>query len=225
MREASLLKLSKIMKHQYFSLTFCAFALATFAAFVPDMALARRGLGFVPPPYLTRLYCSFFTIAPIAAIFSFVSYFSFSRLGAESSKKRLHVFLIIVGILVFVGSFAAANDACNDEGWNPYMSGADPLSLIVSVAVILWVQNVEMWARYIIAIVAVIPSWWLSALSLMAWQSFGQKIGLPTTWQEHSLNNSGRSRVRIDTLRFTTPHARQALPYRARSRRLRPWPS
>jgi hypothetical protein len=148
----------------------------------PTVAFAKRTSDYVPPPFATRLFCSFMTILPCMAVLSLAAYFVMRMFDKESARNKKTIYFCIVAILIIASSVWSAMDALNDELCSPSSEGTFAGALIFPIAVLLLNKRMSFIKRLIIAILLVIPSLYLSLFMLEEWQYLGRHLGLPTTW-------------------------------------------
>jgi hypothetical protein len=144
--------------------------------------LARRTSDFVPPPYLSRLFISLFTLSPFAFLLALLSYLPLRKrdlLPAMPSCARLAGSTLLCLLL---GALLAATDGLNDELWQPYTAGAFSLSFIPPLRLLAVPNTLSLPRRkaFAFALFAalVVPLQMLVALC----QDWGMQHGLPTTW-------------------------------------------
>jgi heme/copper-type cytochrome/quinol oxidase subunit 4 len=149
---------------------------------LPAVVFAKRTRFYVPPPFATRLFCSFVTILPCMVVLSLAAYFAMRVFDKERARNKKLIFVCIVAVLIIAGSILSAMDALNDELWNPALSGSFAGTLIFPIAILLLNKKIGFIKRLIIAVLLVIPFHLLSLFVFEGWQELGRHLGLPTTW-------------------------------------------
>ncbi len=160
---------------------------ATIMAFVvlaamPEIAVAKRIAGFVPPPYWARFFISLLTLVPVAALRAATSYLGAKQLDRVTCQARRLWLLGASVVLTAAGAGWAASDGYNDELWSPYVTGSLALSLLVPLAVVFLTKRWNTWVRVLVAVLIAVPSWFVTTRIAMGWQFWGMSKGLPTTW-------------------------------------------
>lgn len=151
--------------------------------FLCDSALAKKVIGYIPPPYYLRLLISFFTLAPIGFIIGGLSYYSVRYFDQENCIKNKKLFLMTLIGLILIGAITGALDGLNDECWNPAMIGSISLSLIIPAASLILHRMFKLLPRIIISIVAIIPSLFVIEVVVYFYQNYTYfELGWPTAW-------------------------------------------
>ena len=149
---------------------------------LPNIAMAKRSIHYVPPPYITRFLCSLFTLALVAALLAAPSYFSIRLFDPVYCRRKRNLFILIVFIILILATILVSFDALNDELWSPWLTGSPIISLIIPLALLTLTNKFKLWLRLIISVVSIVPSVILSGFIAYYWQFFGLHLGLPTTW-------------------------------------------
>ncbi len=149
---------------------------------LPVTAYAKKIEDYVPPPFISRLFISIITIAPGCILIAIAAYFINKKLDKENSIKKKNIFFILSASFIIIGSLWAATDVLNDELFSPASEGSIIGSLIPSLAIILLNRRNKLLYRLVIAILLVIPSFWVSTFIICGWQELGYDFGIPTTW-------------------------------------------
>jgi hypothetical protein len=149
---------------------------------LPTMVFARKIDGYVPPPFATRLFCSFMIIIPCTVVLSLAAYFLMRMFDKDTTQNKKLMFICIVTVLIIMGSILSAMDALNDELWNPALSGSFEATWIFPIALLLLNKRIGFIKRLIISVVLIIPSYLLSVVVFNGLQELGMRLGLPVTW-------------------------------------------
>jgi hypothetical protein len=149
---------------------------------LPTVVFASRPTFYVPPPFATRLFCSFVTIIPCMAALSLAAYFVMRMFDKESARNKRLIFICIAAVLIIASSIWSAMDALNDELCSPSSEGTFAGALIFPIAVLLLNRRIGFVKRLIIAVLLLMPFLYLSLFIFEGYQRLGMNLGLPVTW-------------------------------------------
>jgi hypothetical protein len=148
-----------------------------------ESAIAKKVIGYIPPPYYIRFLISFFTLAPIGIIAGGLSYYAARYFDYENCIMNRRLFLLILIVLILIGSFAGASDSFNDECWNPAMLGSVALALIIPTASLILHRRLNVAPRVIISFASLIPSLVIMEVATYSYQMYSYfELGWPTAW-------------------------------------------
>jgi hypothetical protein len=148
-----------------------------------DSAIAKRVIGYIPPPYYIRFLISIFTLTPIGFITGGLSYYGARFFDYETCMKNRKLFFAMLFAFIFIGSFIGASDGLNDECWNPAMLGSVPLSLIIPIAALILTRRFKLLPRVIISCALLIPSLVIIEVAIFSYQSYTYfELRWPTAW-------------------------------------------
>jgi hypothetical protein len=158
--------------------------LLTVVLFVAGVAeaLAKRALGYTPPPYAERLARAVLGLAPAAVILGFATWFLITRFGSRFDAHIRNRFIASVIALTLCGAAFAATEWLSNEPWNVAVWGTPFLALIPLVGLLVLLPRVSLWKRLLVGVVLVAPVFLAAVFATSAWQDWGGDRGVPNVW-------------------------------------------
>lgn len=141
--------------------------------------LGEKPTDYVAPSFLVRFGRSLLFLGIVGGLIAVVLYLVqlWMHRGVVDRARRVRYWQV-VAVLIFAGSFGAATDALNDEGWNPPSAGSFCLAPLLAVAILV-LTNRSPSAGDWIAAVGLTPFFFLG----IRWLLFGvQHAGLDLSW-------------------------------------------
>ena len=145
------------------------------------LLFAKKGLGFVPPPYSYRVFCSIITLGPIAILLFVLSYLYIKIADRNVTNQNLYKLIIFIVCNLLLCCFIAALDGLNDECWNPAAT-AVLLPLFILFVIPILSKKWKITIRIVVGIILFVFSSVIIRYVAIFWQNYAECIGLPSTW-------------------------------------------